>query len=78
MGKIFTGSGWIIKVQAAEHAPTHVHLLHPNGKAVIFLDGNVINSGVPTKIVLEAVLWVTTNSALVIAEWQNMGNPEKR
>lgn len=77
MGKIFTGSGWIIKVQGAEHAPTHAHLLHPNGKAVIFLDGSVINSGVPAKIVLEAVRWVTDNSAVVVAEWQNMGNTER-
>jgi hypothetical protein len=30
------------------------------------------------KIFTGAVLWVTTNSALVDAEWQNMGNPEKR
>jgi hypothetical protein len=56
MGKIFTGDGWIIKVQGAEHPPVHVHLLHPNGKAVLFLDGTLINNGVPAKVVAEAAL----------------------
>jgi len=78
MGMIFTGDGWIIKVQGAEHPPPHVHLLHPNGKAVIFLDGTLINNGVPAKAVAEAVVWVTENAALIVQEWQNMGNPEKR
>jgi hypothetical protein len=58
MGKIFTGNGWIIKVQGAEHPPVHVHVLHANGKAVLFLDGTVINSGVPAKIVAEATVWI--------------------
>ncbi len=51
MGKILTGNGWILKVQGAEHPPVHVHLLHPDGKAVLFLVGNVINSTVPSRIV---------------------------
>lgn len=78
MGKIFTGNGWIIKVQGAEHPPVHVHVLHPGGKAILFLDGTVINSGVPAKIVAEAKVWVVENMALVMQEWLIMGNPEKR
>lgn len=78
MGKIFTGNGWIIKVQGAEHPPVHVHVLHPDGKAVLFLDGTVINSGVPAKIVAEATMWITENMALVMQEWSLLGNPEKR
>ena len=54
MGKILTGNGWILKVQWAEHPPVHVHLLHPDGKAVLFLDGTALNSGVPSRVVAEA------------------------
>ncbi len=78
MGKIYTGNGWILKVQGAEHPPMHVHLLHPNGKAVLFLDGSVVNTGVPSRIVAEALLWIAKNSTMVEAEWATMGNPEKR
>ena len=78
MGKILTGNGWILKVQGAEHPPVHVHLLHPDGKALLFIDGTVINTGVPSRIVAEAVAWIDTNNSIVIAAWQVMGNPEKR
>lgn len=78
IGKIFTGNGWIIKVQGAEHPPVHVHLLHPNGKAVMFLDGKVANSGVPVRVIAEAQVWIVQNVALVMSEWAAMGNPEKR
>lgn len=78
MGKIFTGDGWIVKVQGAEHPPVHVHLLHPDGKAVLFLDGTFINSGVPARIVAEAAAWIADNSHIVITAWRVMGNPEKR
>ena len=78
MGKIYTGNGWIIKVQGAEHPPVHVHLLHPDGKAVLFLDGTIINTGVPAKALLEAQAWIRDNATLVTKEWAGMGNPEKR
>jgi hypothetical protein len=31
MGKIYSGNGWIVKVQGDEHPPVHAHVLHPNG-----------------------------------------------
>ncbi len=65
-------------MQGAEHPPVHIHLLHPGGKAVLFLDGTVFNSGVPAKIVSEAMAWLAANRALVMQEWSIMGNPEKR
>lgn len=64
MGKIFTGNGWILKVQGAEHPPVHIHLLHPSGKAVMFLDGTAINSGVPSRIIAEAAAWVPITGPL--------------
>jgi hypothetical protein len=70
--------GGYLKVQGAEHPPMHVHLLHPDGKAVLFLDGTAINSGVPSRIVTEAAAWIAANSTIVLAAWLAMGNPEKR
>ena len=47
MGKIYSGDGWLIKVQGDEHPPVHAHVLHPDGKASVSVDGIVKNSGVP-------------------------------
>ena len=65
-------------MQGAEHPPIHVHLLHPNGKAVIGIDGRVINSGVPATVLAEAMAWILDNIQIIVAEWHTMGNPDKR
>jgi hypothetical protein len=33
--------------QASEHPPVHAHVLHPDGKALVYLSGKTLNSGVP-------------------------------
>ena len=78
MGKIFTGDGWLIKVHGDEHPPVHAHVLHPDGKASIDLDGMVQNAGVPAKIIALATDWLTNHKTLVEAEWAKMNNPRKR
>lgn len=78
MGKIFTGDGWLIKVQGDEHPPIHAHVLHADGKASIAIDGTVKNSGVPAKVVAAATNWIIENAATVEAEWTKMNNPRKR
>jgi hypothetical protein len=75
MGKIYTGDGWIIKVQGNEHPPVHVHVLHPEGKAAIGLDGAVKNSGVPLAVIKAALAWVATHNETVRAEWARMNEP---
>ncbi len=75
MGKIYTENGWLIRVQGNEHPPVHVHVLHPNGKALITLDGDVKNSGVPAKVIKQAVDWIKANSTVIKLEWQKMNNP---
>jgi len=65
MGKIYTGNGWIIKVQGAEHPPIHVHVLHPIGKAVVFIDGTVVNSGVPARM----LAFIRTEPFLITWRW---------
>jgi len=78
MGRIFTGDGWLIKVQGDDHPPIHAHVLHPDGKASIAIDGSLKNSGVPAKVLATAAAWIFENSDLVEAEWIKMNNPRKR
>ena len=75
MGKIYTENGWLIRVQGNEHPPVHVHVLHPDGKALITLDGDIKNSGVPAKVIKQAVGWIKENSTVIELEWQKMNNP---
>jgi len=54
MGKIYSGDGWIIVVRGNEHPPIHVHVLHPDGKAAVYLSAKVVNAGVPAKVLRAA------------------------
>lgn len=72
MGKIYTGNGWIIKVQGNEHPPVHAHVYHPSGKASVGLDGTVKNSGVPVAALKMAVSWIAAHPDEVRAEWARM------
>ncbi len=78
MGKIHTASNWIIRVQGNEHPPVHVHVIHPDGKATIQLDGATTNSGVPGAVLVQAKAWVALNAAAIRAEWDRMNNPSTR
>jgi hypothetical protein len=75
MGKIYFSNGWLIRVQGNEHPPVHVHVLHPDGKALITLDGQVKNAGVPSKVIKLALEWIKSNQNIINAEWQRMNNP---
>ncbi|MCL1960733.1 MAG: DUF4160 domain-containing protein [Desulfovibrionaceae bacterium] len=78
MGKIHSQENWLIRVQGNEHPPVHVHVLHPDGRAVLYLDGTVINNHVPASVISDAGAWVATHEAVIRAEWDRMGNPPSR
>jgi len=78
MGKLCNAGNWILKVQGNEHPPIHVHLLHPDGRATIALDGTVRNRGVSAPVIAQAVAWVMAHSDAVHAEWQRLHNPPAR
>lgn len=78
MGKLHTSNGWLIKVQGDEHPPVHVHVIHPDGKATVALDGSFVNSGVPAKVLSQARQWVADHAAEIKAEWARMNNPRVR
>jgi hypothetical protein len=78
MGKLLGVGNWLIRVQGNEHPPVHVHVIHPQGKAVVHLDGTVLNRGAPATVIAQAVAWVTSHAAEVRDEWDRMNNPPAR
>jgi hypothetical protein len=78
MGKLYDQGNWLIRVQGNEHPPVHVHVLHPDGRAVIFLGGSVRNMGVPAAVIAAASAWIAANADTVRAEWARMNNPPAR
>ena len=78
MGKIYSGDGWVIVVRGNEHPPIHVHVLHPDGKAAVYLSGKVVNAGVPARVLRAALVWIDANAKVVRREWLTMNNPRVR
>ena len=78
MGKLHSGEGWIIVVRGNEHPPVHAHVLHSDGKAVVYLSGKMLNSGVPAKVLRAARAWIGAHAEDVRCEWAKMNNPRRR
>lgn len=78
MGKLHQSNNWLIRVQGNEHPPVHVHVLCPQGRAALYLDGHVVNSGVPAAVLKQALSWMAVHHDLIHAEWARMNNPIKR
>jgi len=78
MGKLYSTSNWIVKVQGNEHPLVHVHVLHPDGRAVAGLDGSVLNHGIPSSVITEALAWVRAHVDAIRPEWARMNNPPDR
>jgi len=78
MGTLHRANNWLIKVQGNEHPPVHVHVLHPDGRASIGLDGTVRNRGVPASVIAQALAWIADHETAVRAEWERLHNPPDR
>lgn len=78
MGKIHAQSNWLIRVQGNEHPPVHAHVVHPDGRAALYLDGTALNQGVPGSVMDLASAWILAHETEVRAEWQRMNNPPAR
>jgi len=74
MGKIHAFANWFIRVQGNEHPPVHVHVVHPDGRAALYLDGTVLNHGVPDAAIRQASEWIAAHEAEIRAEWRRMSN----
>jgi hypothetical protein len=78
MGKVYAQGNWLIRVQGNEHPPIHAHVIHPDGRAIVYLDGSAINSGVPADVMALAIEWVLANTEIIRVEWARMNNPPAR
>ena len=47
MGVLYKQHGITIRVNGNEHPPVHAHILHAEGKALVYLSGKTLNRGVP-------------------------------
>ena len=75
MGTIYKTGQFTIRVNGFEHPPVHAHVLHTDGKAIVYLNGVVINTGVPSAVMAVAKKWVAANHQAVVVEW-NTCNPK--
>lgn len=75
MGIIYKTGQFTIRVNGFEHPPVHAHVLHTDGKAIVYLNGMVINTGVPANVVALAKKWIAANHQTVVVEW-NTCNPK--
>jgi hypothetical protein len=75
MGTLYKTGKFTIRVNGFEHPPVHAHVTHTDGRAMVYLNGTVMNSGVPTAVMTEAKNWIAANSQAVITEW-NTCNPK--
>ena len=69
MGTIHKTGKTTIRVNGNEHPPVHAHVTHPDGRAMVYLNGTVRNSGVPASVLADAIRWIKANSQAVIDEW---------
>jgi len=69
MGTIHKTGKMLIRVNGSEHPSVHAHVTHTDGRAMIYLNGTVKNSGVPEAVIAEAKRWIAENEQVVIDEW---------
>ncbi len=70
MGTLYKQDGITIRVNGNEHPPVHAHVLHADGKALVYLSGKTINSGVPAAVLKSAQAWILTHTQDIEAEWR--------
>lgn len=75
MGTIYKTGKFTIRVNGFEHPPVHAHVTHTDGRAMVYLNGTVKNTGIPESAMNEARSWIAANSQAVIIEW-NTCNPK--
>lgn len=49
--------------------------MHTDGRAMVYLNGTIKNTGIPEPVMTEAKNWIAANTQAVILEW-NTCNPK--
>ena len=61
MGTIYKTGNFTIRVNGFEHPPVHAHVTHTDGRAMVYLNGSVKNTGVPDAVMARAQRWINAN-----------------
>jgi hypothetical protein len=75
MGTIYKTGKFTIRVNGFEHPPIHAHVMHTDGRAMIYLNGAIKNTGIPEPVMTAAKNWMAANTQAVVLEW-NTCNPK--
>lgn len=75
MGTIYKTGKFTIRVNGFEHPPIHAHVMHTDGRAMVYLNGTIKNTGIPEPVMTEAKNWIAANTQAVILEWSTC-NPK--
>jgi hypothetical protein len=70
MGMLYKQDGITIRVNGNEHPPVHAHVIHADGKAIVYLSGKTINSGVPLAVLKSAQAWILAHTQDIETEWR--------
>jgi hypothetical protein len=54
MGTIYKTGKFTIRVNGYEHPPVHAHVTHTDGRAMVYLNGSIKNTGVPDAVLMQA------------------------
>ena len=77
MGTLYKTGKTTIRVNGYEHPPVHAHVTHPDGRAMIYLNGVVKNSRVPASVLTEAKRWIKAHHQEVIDEWNRCNRDQQ-
>lgn len=69
MGTLYKQDGITIRVNGNEHLPVHAHVIHGGGKALVYLNGKTINSGVAPASLKTAQAWILAHAQDIETEW---------
>ena len=62
---------------ADDHAPPHVHLLFPDGAALIdIMTLEIVRGAAPASLAREARSWLVENRVAVLARWRVLNERE--
>ena len=62
--------GIIISMYYLDHNPPHIHVRYQGAKALIGIDGEIIEGNLPTKQLRLVQAWVELRKDEIIANWE--------
>jgi hypothetical protein len=54
VGTIYKSGKFTIRINGYEHPPVHAHVTHTDGRAMVYLNGSVKNTGIRDAVMAQA------------------------